>query len=136
MKKIVILTISLLILLPSSVFGQYQAINLSDIYTFNGSNNNKENLKWGEANLTLRRLVNQAYSDEISKLSNLGSPNARVISNTVCDQQLGSNIIDERNLSDMNWVWGQFISHDIDFTPTAVFDTRLQDLERIQIIAP
>ncbi|MCH2380560.1 MAG: hypothetical protein MK228_03485, partial [Nitrososphaerales archaeon] len=45
-------------------------------------------------------------------------------------------IIDERNLSDMNWVWGQFISHDIDFTPTAVFDTRLLDLERIQIIAP
>ena len=36
----------------------------------------------------------------------------------------------------MNWVWGQFISHDLDFTPTAVFDTRLQDLERIQIIAP
>ena len=136
MKKIVILTISLLILLPSSVFGQYQAINMSDTYTFNGSNNNKENLKWGEANLTLRRLVNQAYSDKISELSNLGSPNARFISNTVCDQQLGSNIIDERNLSDMNWVWGQFISHDIDFTPTAVFDTRLQDLERIQVIAP
>ena len=136
MKKIVILTISLLILLPSFVFGQYQAINVSDTYTFNGSNNNKENLKWGEANLTLRRLVNQAYSDKISELSNLGSPNARFISNTVCDQQLGSNIIDERNLSDMNWVWGQFISHDIDFTPTAVFDTRLQDLERIQVIAP
>ena len=83
MKKIVILTISLLILLPSSVFGQYQAINVSDIYTFNGSNNNKENLKWGEANLTLRRLVKQAYSDKISELSNLESPNARVISNTV-----------------------------------------------------
>ena len=136
MKKIAILTISLLILLPSFVFGQYQAINVSDTYTFNGSNNNKENLKWGEANLTLRRLVTQAYSDEISELSNLESPNARVISNTVCEQQSGSNIIDERNLSDMNWVWGQFISHDLDFTPTAVFDTRLQDLERIQIIAP
>ena len=80
MKKIVIVTISLLILLPSFVFGQYQAINVSDNYTFNGSNNNKENLKWGEANLTLRRLVNQAYSDKISELSNLGSPNARVIS--------------------------------------------------------
>ena len=136
MKKIVILTISLLILLPSSVFGQYQAINVSDIYTFNGSNNNKENLKWGEANLTLRRLVNQAYSDEISELSNKGNPNARVISNTVCDQQSNLDIIDERNLSDMNWVWGQFISHDIDFTPTAVFDPRLRSLERIQIIAP
>ena len=136
MKKIVILTISLLILLPSFVFGQYQAINVSDTYTFNGSNNNKENLKWGEANLTLRRLVNQAYSDGVSELSNSGSPNVRVISNTICDQQPGVNIIDERNLSDMNWVWGQFISHDIDFTPTAVFDTRLQSLERIQIIAP
>ena len=72
----------------------------------------------------------------ISELSNKGNPNARVISNTVCDQQSNLDIIDERNLSDMNWVWGQFISHDIDFTPTAVFDPRLRSLERIQIIAP
>ena len=136
MKKIVILTIGLLILLPSFALGQYQSISLSDSYSFNGSNNNKENLEWGEANLTLRRLVNQAYSDGVSELSNSGSPNVRVISNTICDQQPGVNIIDERNLSDMNWAWGQFISHDIDFTPTAVFDTRLQSLERIQIIAP
>ena len=136
MNRVVILTISLLILLPSFALGQYQGISVSESYSFNGSDNNKENLNWGKANLTLRRLVNQAYSDEISELSNLASPNPRVISNTVCDQQLGSDIIDERNLSDMNWVWGQFISHDLDFTPTAVFDTRLQDLERIQIIAP
>tara|TARA_Y100000590_G_scaffold467922_1_gene648595 strand:- start:87 stop:1808 length:1722 start_codon:yes stop_codon:yes gene_type:complete len=136
MKKTVILIVSILILLPSVVFGQYNSINISDSYNFKGSENNKENLEWGEANLTLRRLVNQAYSDGISELSNSESPNPRVISNIVCDQQPGSNIIDERDLSDMNWVWGQFISHDIDFTPTAVFDTRLQNLERIQIIAP
>ena len=136
MKRAVILTISLLILLPSFALGQYQEIIVSDSYSFNGSNNNKENLNWGEANLTLRRLASQAYSDGISELSNKGSPNARTISNTVCDQQPDLNIIDERNLSDMNWVWGQFISHDIDFTPTAIFDTKLQNLERIQINAP
>jgi len=136
MNRVVILTFSLLILLPSFALGQYQEIIVSDSYSFNGSNNNKENLNWGEANLTLRRLASQAYSDGISELSNKGSPNARVISNTVCDQQPDLNIIDERNLSDMNWVWGQFISHDIDFTPTAVFDPRLRSLERIQIIAP
>ncbi|MGE4595883.1 MAG: peroxidase family protein, partial [Nitrososphaerales archaeon] len=136
MKRLIILIISLLILLPSFALGQYQGVIVSDTYTFNGSNNNKENVNWGEANLTLRRLVNQAYSDGISELSNKGNPNARVISNTVCDQQPDSDIIDERNLSDMNWVWGQFISHDIDFTPTAVFDPRLRSLERIQIIAP
>jgi len=130
------LTIIVLILLPSFALGQYQEIIVSDSYSFNGSNNNKENLNWGEANLTLRRLASQAYSDGISELSNKGSPNARVISNTVCDQQPDLNIIDERNLSDMNWVWGQFISHDIDFTPTAIFDTKLQSLERIQISAP
>ena len=130
------LTIIVLILLPSFALGQYQEIIVSDSYSFNGSNNNKENLNWGEANLTLRRLASQAYSDGISELSNKGSPNARVISNTVCDQQPDLNIMDERNLSDMNWVWGQFISHDIDFTPTAIFDTKLQSLERIQISAP
>jgi len=130
------LTIIVLTLLPSFALGQYQEIIVSDSYSFNGSNNNKENLNWGEANLTLRRLASQAYSDGISELSNKGSPNARVISNTVCDQQPDLNIIDERNLSDMNWVWGQFISHDIDFTPTAIFDTKLQSLERIQISAP
>ena len=117
------LTIIVLTLLPSFALGQYQEIIVSDSYSFNGSNNNKENLNWGEANLTLRRLASQAYSDGISELSNKGSPNARVISNTVCDQQPDLNIIDERNLSDMNWVWGQLISHDIDFTPTAIIDS-------------
>ena len=53
MKRAVILTISLLILLPSFALGQYQEIIVSDSYSFNGSNNNKENLNWGEANLTL-----------------------------------------------------------------------------------
>ena len=136
MNRVVILTFSLLILLPSFALGQYQEIIVSDSYSFNGSNNNKENLNWGEANLTLRRLASQAYSDGISELSNKVSPNARTIRYTVCDQQPDLNIMDERNLSDMNWVWGQFISHDIDFTPTAIFDTKLQSLERIQINAP
>ena len=67
MKRLVILLISLLILLPSFALGQYQGVIVSDTYTFNGPNNNKENVNWGEANLTLRRLVNQAYSDEISE---------------------------------------------------------------------
>ena len=99
MNRVVILTFSLLILLPSFALGQYQEIIVSDSYSFNGSNNNKENLNWGEANLTLRRLVNQAYSDGVSELSNSGSPNVRVISNTICDQQPGVNIIDERNFN-------------------------------------
>ena len=44
-------------------------------------------------------------------------PSAREISNIACEDG-NQTIYDERGLSDYNWIWGQFISHDLDFTLT------------------
>ena len=135
MKVIFIL---LLLLIINPVFAQNvsQITTINDHYSFNGIGNNKEQPTKGSANLTLLRLVAPAYNDGISSLSNQNSPNPRLISNLICEQQPDLDIIDERNLSDMNWVWAQFISHDIDFTPTAIFDPSLRNLDRVEILAP
>ena len=135
MKVIFIL---LLLLIINPVFAQNVSQNttINDHYSFNGIGNNKEQPTKGSANLTLLRLVAPAYNDGISSLSNQNSPNPRLISNLICEQQPDLDIIDERNLSDMNWVWAQFISHDIDFTPTAIFDPSLRNLDRVEILAP
>ena len=135
MKVIFIL---LLLLIINPVFAQNvsQITTINDHYSFNGIGNNKEQPTKGSANQTLLRLVAPAYNDGISSLSNQNSPNPRLISNLVCEQQSDVDIIDERNLSDMNWVWAQFISHDIDFTPTAIFDPSLRNLDRVEILAP
>ena len=42
--------------------------------------------------------------------------NVRVISNTVVDQA-GASILNDGQLSDFVWQWGQFLDHDIDLTP-------------------
>ena len=135
MKLIFIL---LFILIINPVFAQNILLitTVNDYYSFNGTGNNIEQPTKGSANLTLLRIVTPAYNDGIASLSNENSPNPRLVSNFVCEQQPELDIIDERNLSDMNWVFAQFISHDIDFTPTAIFDPSLRNLDRIQILAP
>jgi len=114
----------------------YDVDYITNYYSFDGSNVNIKHPLWGSANSTLKRLVPSAYSDNISTPSNSLSPNPRFISNVICDQPNELNPLDERELSDMNWVWGQFITHDIVFTPTTSFDPDLRDLERIHILAP
>lgn len=82
-----------------------------------GSNNNKENTN-GQAGSQLRRLVHSAYHDEISE-PRLGKDipielSARSISNCICDQQ--ESIPNENCLTNLFWLWGQFIDHDLDLT--------------------
>ena len=54
------------------------------------------------------------YSDDWIARANTSSP--REISNILCASN--ETILDEHNLSDYNWIWGQFVTHDIDFTLT------------------
>ena len=134
--KVTLILVFLLIINP--VFAQDISLvtTINDHYSYNGIGNNIEEPTKGSANLTLLRIVTPAYNDGISSLSNENSPNPRLVSNLVCEQQPELDIIDERNLSNMNWVWGQFMFHDIGFTPTAIFDPSLRYLDRIQILAP
>ena len=49
-------------------------------------------------------------------ISRADSPSAREISNILCKEDELS--LDPNGLSDFNWIWGQFLSHDISFVLT------------------
>jgi len=125
-------------LLISMVYADdsYDVDYITNYYSFDGSNINMQYPLWGAANTTLKRSVPSAYLDNISILSNSLSSNPRFISNIMCDQPDELKSPDNRSLSDMNWVWGQFITHDIVFTPNISFDTSFGDLERIHVLSP
>ncbi len=85
--------------------------------TFDGSNNNISHPNWGVAHTNLVRMTDIAYADKASAPGGTNRPNPREISNAIFNQ---SNLInDPLNLSTYNWVWGQFIDHDIDLTGDA-----------------
>jgi peroxidase len=86
-------------------------------YSVNGSGNNVSNPSWGSAGSDLLRIATAAYGDGISTPAGSTRPSARVVSNTVADQG-GQDIINDRLMSAMVYVWGQFIDHDIGLTPS------------------
>ncbi len=79
--------------------------------TFDGTGNNVDNPKWGSKDYYFQTLTTMIYGDSIKALTGKDRPNARLISNTICDQK--DNIDDDLLLTDYNWVFGQFIDHDI-----------------------
>ncbi|MEE2759765.1 MAG: peroxidase family protein [Candidatus Thermoplasmatota archaeon] len=87
-----------------------------DFYSANGSGVNAEHPEWGKAGTLLGRVANSSHDPNAGWMGLADLPNPRDISNIVCAQP--GVIPDERGLSDFNWLWGQFITHEIDFTLT------------------
>ena len=77
--------------------------------TIDGSNNNLDNIEYGQTGENLLRLTPASYADGIQELAD--GPNPRVISNVVFSQS--ESILNNRNLSDYVWLWGQFLDHDV-----------------------
>ncbi|MGD1804161.1 peroxidase family protein [Dapis sp. BLCC M126] len=77
--------------------------------TIDGSNNNLDNIEYGQTGENLLRLTPANYADGIQELAD--GPNPRVISNTIFNQS--ESILNNRNLSDYTWLWGQFLDHDV-----------------------
>lgn len=85
-----------------------------DNRSFDGVGNNLESPTKGSVGATLPRLVDVDYADGIStpKIgSEFNRPNPRLISNKLFSQNSLFN--DALSLSDLTWVFGQFIDHDI-----------------------
>lgn len=74
---------------------------------------NEENTDWGASGQQFLRLAEANYDDGIGDPAR-DLPNAREISNAVA-QQDGEDP-SSFGLSDLFWVWGQFIDHDITLT--------------------
>lgn len=85
--------------------------------SFDGSGNNTKNTQWGSTNRSnLRKTVPQDSSREPGGATEQNLPNPRTVSNTVNAQS--GNTVNQKGLSDLFWMWGQFLDHDITLTPT------------------
>ena len=70
----------------------------------------------------LRRVAPSAYADKIDSPSGASRPSTRVISNALFSQPTGENVYSKEGLSELHVHFGQFLTHDIDFsTPLADF---------------
>ncbi|MDA1137805.1 MAG: hypothetical protein O3B01_04415 [Planctomycetota bacterium] len=98
----------------SSVLSE-EAMMAFEAQNINGSENNEMHPMMNQAHKNLARLAPSQYSDGVSSLGGADRSNPRFISNVVFDQQ--ESIPDERGLSGMTWLWGQFLAHDTDLTP-------------------
>lgn len=99
-----ILSIAVFATLAVMVTGQ-------DYRTIDGTGNNLSNPNWGGTGEELIRITSHAYADGISEPGGNGLPNPRIISNALFAQD--SSVLDQLNLSDFVWVFGQFTDHDM-----------------------
>lgn len=86
--------------------------------SIDGSGNNKKNPTWGSAGIQHRRSIPQDSSREPGGTTEQRLPNPRTVSNAVIAQD-GANTVNQKGLSDLFWMWGQFLDHDLTSTPTS-----------------
>jgi hypothetical protein len=100
-------------------------MSIDPFRSITGFGNNLDNPAWGRAGTDLLRVSPVAYADGISTPSQPNTLSTREISNNLNNQSdpifsgadnLGPN--NTLSLSDFAYVWGQFIDHDMDLTPT------------------
>jgi len=103
------------VFLPSWQADEYSKIN--------GRKNNQEKKSWGAANKKLTRMMDAVESRGLD-LNVL--PNPRQISNIISNQN--KNTSNAKGLSDMFWLWGQFLDHDITLVHTDDSDDGSADI--------
>ncbi len=104
------------------------------VYPVDGFGHHEVDSLLNSRNSDLIRLLPSDGTNETEWISRSDLPSPRDISNSICYNPNGM-VLDEDGLSDMNWLWGQFVSHDIDFTLTQ--NGRVEGAaERIDIPVP
>ena len=105
-----------------------------NVYPIDGFGHHEVDSLLNSRNSDLIRLIPSDGTNETDWISRSDLPSPREISNSICYNPNGM-VLDEDGLSDMNWLWGQFVSHDIDFTLTQ--NGRVEGAaERIDIPVP
>lgn len=82
-----------------------------------GSGNNTAQPSLGSANVALLRLTTPDYGDGVSTPAGASRASARAVSNAAHVQSV--TIANALNATDMFWLWGQFVDHDIDLSEGA-----------------
>ena len=76
--------------------------------SLDGSGNNLGHPAWGRIGTHYLRVTKAAYPDGIAAMEK--GPPARYISNRIFND-LGQNVFSENGISQLGWVWGQFLDH-------------------------
>jgi hypothetical protein len=76
--------------------------------SLDGSSNNLAHPTWGRIGTPYLRVTQAAYADGIAAMEK--GPPARYISNRIFND-LGQNLFSENGISQLGWVWGQFLDH-------------------------
>lgn len=85
--------------------------------TFDGTGNNLTNPDLGSTDEQLLRLATAEYTDQVSAPAGDNRPSAREVSNVIVAEEMA--VENSRGLTDLAWLWGQFVDHDIDLTEPA-----------------
>ena len=91
---------------------------VAEVRSIDGTGNNLDHPDWGSAGEALLRLSPAEYEDGLSTLAGQDRPGPRAISNALAAQDPDETIVDSRQLSGFAYLWGQFLDHDLDLTPT------------------
>lgn len=86
--------------------------------SYDGSKNNVLHSDWGKSGMQLMRKAAAAYANGFSSPAGALRPSPRAISNAVMKHAEG-DLKNNRQLSALVYVFGQFLDHDIDLTPPA-----------------
>ncbi len=89
----------------------------AEIRAIDGTGNNLLNTELGSTGEVLLRVASADYADGVSLPSGEDRPSAREISNSLSAAD-SEDFGNERGLSAFVYVWGQFIDHDMDLTPS------------------
>ena len=85
--------------------------NLPMTRSYDGTANNPLYSRWGSVGEQLSRIATVGYADCIAAPARPDCPSARMVSNSLCKQDRSQ--FNSHGLSDLFWVWGQFLSHEL-----------------------
>ncbi|MCA9014014.1 MAG: peroxidase family protein [Planctomycetaceae bacterium] len=112
---------------------QSETDNTPEYASIDGTGNNIDNPELGSTGSQLIRLAEADYGDGLSTPAGEDRPSAREISNVIAAAD--SSETNDRYLTDLFWIWGQFIDHDITLTGSAL-DADGNPLESFPIEVP
>lgn len=98
--------------------GELLGESVVEYRSFDGTGNNLADVELGSTDERLIRLAATEYGDGISTPAGEDRPSGREISNELSAQSQPSP--SSRDLTDMVWLWGQFIDHDISISEGAM----------------
>ncbi len=88
-----------------------------EVPAIDGMGNNLDHPEWGSTDEMLLRLAPENYADDSGMPAGSDRLSARTVSNAMATAHEPKS--NDRNLTDILWLWGQFVDHDIDLTEGA-----------------